>query len=157
MKKCSRCGIDKEICEFQVRKASRDGLTASCKKCLSEYDKSRASDPKRVAARSDYAKSERGRAVHKKNSRDWYVMNKERSKEIKKAWQEKNEKKRRVHGVTAYAVKLGILIRSPCEVCGVVGAYAHHDDYDEPLNVRWLCQHHHSLWHAENGEGANPR
>mgnify|MGYP000934382639 FL=1 len=31
---------------------------------------------------------------------------------------------------------------------------AHHDDYEKPLEVRWLCAVHHGLWHAENGSAA---
>jgi len=34
--------------------------------------------------------------------------------------------------------------------------HAHHDDYDKPLDVRWLCAAHHKQWHDENGEAKNP-
>ena len=38
------------------------------------------------------------------------------------------------------------LERQPCEICGEK-AEAHHDDYDNPLEVRWLCFKHHRGWH----------
>jgi hypothetical protein len=38
-------------------------------------------------------------------------------------------------------------MRQPCEVCGSP-AEAHHDDYDKPLDVRWLCFEHHRAHHA---------
>jgi len=50
------------------------------------------------------------------------------------------------------AVQLGQLNRYPCEVgrdCkGSVEM--HHDDYDQPLEVRWLCRRHHQQWHARH-------
>ena len=44
----------------------------------------------------------------------------------------------------AQAVKSGKLIRLPCLVCGDPNSQAHHEDYSKPLEVQWLCQHHHS-------------
>lgn len=43
--------------------------------------------------------------------------------------------------------------RKPCEICGEK-AEAHHDDYNKPLEVRWLCFKHHREWHKihENPE-----
>lgn len=46
------------------------------------------------------------------------------------------------------AVRRGVLIRQPCEVCGAERVEAHHDDYSQPLNVRWLCPTHHREHHA---------
>lgn len=38
--------------------------------------------------------------------------------------------------------------RQPCEVCGAEKSHAHHDDYGQPLVVRWLCHSHHMEHHA---------
>jgi hypothetical protein len=49
----------------------------------------------------------------------------------------------------AYAreyLKRGKIVRRGCEVCGA-RAQMHHDDYDKPLEVRWLCRPHHLAHH----------
>ena len=48
------------------------------------------------------------------------------------------------------AIKTGVLVKKPCEVCGsITRVQAHHDDYFKPLEVRWLCAKHH-LEHHQN-------
>jgi hypothetical protein len=44
----------------------------------------------------------------------------------------------------AKAIRRGDLVRQPCEVCGNPDAQAHHEDYSQPLRVRWLCRLHHA-------------
>jgi site-specific DNA-cytosine methylase len=64
----------------------------------------------------------------------------------------------RAQNIDEKAMKRGILKASPCEVCGATGTMrdgrnkiqAHHDDYNKPLSVRWLCQKHHHEWHKYN-------
>jgi hypothetical protein len=52
-------------------------------------------------------------------------------------------------------LRAGRIHRGPCEVCGSKNVVAHHDDYDKPADVRWLCRVHHAAWHAEHGPGLN--
>lgn len=52
-------------------------------------------------------------------------------------------RKPRAHSAVARAIKIGELVREPCEVCGKEPAQAHHENYDRPLDVRWLCVRHH--------------
>lgn len=59
---------------------------------------------------------------------------------------ERRRRDRARHLVTR-AIKTGRLKRGPCEVCGALDVHAHHDDYDKPLQVRWLCQQHHQAHH----------
>jgi hypothetical protein len=40
------------------------------------------------------------------------------------------------------------LERQPCEVCGEPKTHAHHEDYSQPLMVRWLCRPHHEERHG---------
>ena len=69
-------------------------------------------------------------------------------------WDRANPKAKWAHRALASALRAGLIERGPCEVCGVVhgieGAviHGHHDDYDRPMSVRWLCVLHHRQHHS---------
>jgi ribosomal protein S27AE len=48
-----------------------------------------------------------------------------------------------------YALEFGWLKKHPCEQCGSSNAQTHHQDYDEPLRVRWLCATCHVAEHRQ--------
>lgn len=52
----------------------------------------------------------------------------------------------------ATAKRHKLLFPQPCVRCGDE-AIAHHDDYDKPLDVTWLCLSHHKTRHRELGWG----
>lgn len=64
------------------------------------------------------------------------------------------------HAAVALALNDGLMVRKPCEECGhepsvnqrgkrwVWTVMAHHDDYEKPLDVRWLCKKCHHRYHA---------
>lgn len=61
----------------------------------------------------------------------------------------------RVRWAVSLAKHCGILIPHACEDCmkdsiSTAQSVAHHDDYNFPLRVRWLCNKHHRLWHHRN-------
>lgn len=53
------------------------------------------------------------------------------------------------------AIKSGKLVREPCEVCGDEKVQARHDDYSNPLKVRWLCKKCHDAFHMKQGNYGN--
>lgn len=139
MKRCSNCGAEKPLDQFQIRKASKDGRTASCKECLRERDRVRNTVEHRVLARKEYAQGK----------------GKEVCNACKIRYIEKNPKKRFVHIKTGNAIRDGKLLKRPCEVCASENVQAHHCDYDKPLEVMWLCPIHHEEWHRQYGEAKN--
>jgi len=47
----------------------------------------------------------------------------------------------------AAAFKDGRLKRGPWAICGAMPTHAHHADYSKPLEVVFLCPHHHTQLH----------
>lgn len=63
-------------------------------------------------------------------------------------WRRANVTKYRCHIEVQKALKNGTISKQPCEVCGSRVVDAHHDDYSQPLKVRWLCRQHHTRLHS---------
>ena len=72
--------------------------------------------------------------------------------EITRRWRNDDKRRARAHSAVAWAIKSGDLVRAPCESCGREDVHAHHDDYDKPLEVRWLCP----ACHAQHHKQGNP-
>lgn len=62
-------------------------------------------------------------------------------------WRRSNPAKYDAHLAVQRAIKAGDLEKQTCEVCGAASVDAHHDQYEDPLQVRWLCRRHHTRFH----------
>jgi hypothetical protein len=62
-------------------------------------------------------------------------------------WRDRNPLAAWAHSALRSAVKRGIVVRRPCEVCGAEPADAHHADYSRPADVRFLCRRCHKAEH----------
>ena len=66
--------------------------------------------------------------------------------------------KKEVRRYTRVLIKMGKLIPQPCEDCGKVNVVPHHNDYDNPSDVKWLCkQCHHDEHKCINPSDINKR
>jgi len=46
-------------------------------------------------------------------------------------------------------IRLGLVTKKPCEICGRLEVEAHHHNgYDDATDVRWLCAEHHDALEA---------
>lgn len=75
----------------------------------------------------DYQKTPEGKAVRRR---------------AEKRYKDKYPEKARAHRAVSNAIRDGKLVREDCEICGSE-AEAHHEDYSQPLDVRWMCFRHH--------------
>jgi hypothetical protein len=104
MKKCTKCGIEKPLSEFNKNKSRKDGLGSHCKACIGEqYQQNK----KKVAEyqRSWYQKNKKKQAKYDKQYReknydsvreyqqDYYEENKEKILSQRKEYRLQNHKK----------------------------------------------------------------
>ena len=152
MKQCFRCKEIKPISSFYRHRQMADGHLGKCKGCTRvdtkknrmgrleyylAYDRARANMPDRVTARKSYSMTSAGRESHRRAHR------KQRNKP---GWKLKSK----AYNMVKRSVDSGNMARLPCEVCGSINnIQGHHDDYDKPLSVIWLCSQHHAERHKE--------
>lgn len=133
---CFKCKETKAIAEFYKHPKMSDGHLNKCKECnkadvlkhrleniekIRQYDRDRAKRPERMKAKA----------------------------EINKIWLSEDKRRKKAHSAVYSAVKSGRLIRQLCCRCGEQKTVAHHEDYDKPLDVVWLCQPCHKQRHKE--------
>jgi DNA-binding CsgD family transcriptional regulator len=63
---------------------------------------------------------------------------------------EEEKKKIRARTKARSIVKLGLVSKQPCRECGNPNTEAHHEDYDRPHGIIWLCRKHHDTLHHPN-------
>lgn len=125
MKKCSRCGAEKPLYEFHRRSEYARGprVMSWCRQC------------------------------HKNWCAKYRNTHREQLREYQRAYQkrrvEKPEERKKIAARVALraAIKSGLIKQLPCAECGEPKTEAHHEDYDKPLDVVWLCEPHHSQRH----------
>jgi len=135
-KQCFKCQTVKPLMEFYKNPAMADGHVNKCKKCnkndvsqyrlknidrIREYDRVRSKNAERIKT----------------------------AYEISNAWRKEDKRRNKCHSAVSKAIKNGDLKRLPCERCGNTKSYAHHEDYDKPLEVIFLCQPCHKQRHKE--------
>lgn len=139
MKTCFKCNIKKPLTDFYKHKMMLDGHLNKCKQCAKNdiFNHRHFSDQREKILAYDRARGNR-------QSYDYFVK-----------YNEKYPKKYKAKSQVNNALRSKKLLKEPCEICGKTKVHGHHDDYDKPLKVRWLCAEHHRQWHSQNGSGRN--
>lgn len=135
-KKCFKCGTEKLFDEFYKHSQMADGHLNKCKDCTkNDVHSYREQNLEKI------------REYDRKRSK-----NKDRQKaayEITKIWRQDDRRRTAAHNAVARAIKSGKLVRLPCSICSNQKSVAHHEDYDKPLDVVWLCQPCHVNHHRK--------
>lgn len=142
--KCTSCGNEFTPTDTAVRKSDH-----KCCPCKRLRDK--AWREKRLAEGRPYVTSRKRDAEKAKRYEKLPHVRERAAARVRALW--KNDYERiliNARIMVRRAVGSGKLTRGPCEVCGVKPADGHHDDYNKPLEVRWLCSKHHAEWHMTN-------
>jgi hypothetical protein len=136
MKTCFKCNKEKPLANFYRHSKMADGYLGKCKTCtkfdankyrsenlekVREYDKKRSKEPHRIAL----------------------------STQQTKMWREADKRRTQCHNAVARAIRNGSLVQQPCERCSSEKTLAHHESYDFPLEIVWLCQPCHKQRHKE--------
>jgi hypothetical protein len=143
-KSCFKCSKEKPLTEFYRHSAMADGHLNKCKDCtrsdannhrlenldkIRSYDRRRAKNPDRMRSAA----------------------------EVSRIWRERDSRITAAHNAVARALRSGALIKTPCVRCHSIKSVGHHESYDMPLDVTWLCQPCHKERHKEMGiQGIDP-
>lgn len=60
---------------------------------------------------------------------------------------ELQKKKANCRSKTHVYLKRGKIKKSNCVICGCNEVEAHHENYNKPLEVIWVCKNHHKMYH----------
>jgi len=138
MKKCFKCKEEKPLADFYPHKQMKDGHLNKCRDCAkADSNKHRSENLEKIR---EY---DRGRGNRQTTG-------------YQAEYKQRYPNKYKAQNMVSNAIRDSKLFKKPCEVCSTEACiHAHHDDYLQPLNIRWLCAAHHQQWHAKNGEGLN--
>jgi hypothetical protein len=78
----------------------------------------------------------------------------ERKETPQQRWGAKHPLEKWAHQCLRSAVRRGLLLPQPCAICGAPNTDGHHEDYNRPMAVTWLCRKHHKQRHVELRRGA---
>lgn len=135
-KECFKCKSVKPLSEFYKHSRMADGHLNKCKECTkSDVGKHRNENIEKIR---EYDR-ERGKLSHRIKL----------ATEITRAWRAEDRQRAAAHSAVSRAIRTGKLTREPCIRCGAEKTQAHHEDYDKPLVVMWLCSPCHKKRHKE--------
>lgn len=140
---------NRERCNEKRKKLYQKNREKVLEKCKERYWKNHTEIRRRA---NEQNRCPERRAKANERGKLWAKNNRERHIELSKQHRKKHPEKYAARTQIFWAVKLGFMKQSEtCEECKkMIKTQAHHDDYQKPLEVRWLCRQCHADWHRLN-------
>lgn len=141
MKTCKTCNQTKELTSFIKHNSNR------CKSCLNAYNTEwRRNNP--LKYKKIYTEGYlRNKEVVCKKTNDYRKRHPIVAAVSQRNYVARHPQKVKAHSLVYRNIKSGILVKMPCGICGCEKVEAHHENYSNPLEVKWLCVPHHKAWH----------
>lgn len=138
------------LTEFYPHPRMRDGTLNKCKECARKDTANRhekkSADPVWLLKEMERHRQKQQRCREEGTA---VVLTGERKREVTRRYRAKYPEKAKAHSASYRAANSGLLESKPCEVCGNPKTEKHHEDYKQPLDVKWLCTKHHAERHVE--------
>ena len=138
MKRCITCKAEKPADQFYADRRNRDSLKSQCKRChCATSVATRDPDAHRAATRASAARQR--------------LVNPERARARERAASKCRIRTAKTIARASLNAAIGLgLIQRPasCSACKLVTrVHGHHDNYEHPLQVRWVCPQCHADIH----------
>ncbi len=151
--RCIKCEKSLLFADFTKNKSKPSGKNSICKKCDAEQSKI-------------YYNANKERVIQR--HRTFYQANREKCQTASRFYYQahrqecllrdyeahlKDPLRKKCQNKTQYAIRTGVLVIHNCTDCGLSPKtekiQAHHEDYEKPLIVIWLCASCHLRRHFE--------
>jgi len=174
MKKCTGCKVEKDEANFGKQSKARDGLNEKCKECCKARSKLTVMSDEAIKNqklyRSEWQKKKRPilnarlrerylekidecREQSKIRTKRYLESEKGRIKHLEttRKYEKENPEKIKAQRKVRVAIRSGKLIRPKhCEICKCeTKVHAHHEDYNKPLEVIFMCSKCHLYHHQK--------
>lgn len=149
MKTCFKCQQVKPLDEFYAHPRMGDGRLNKCIACTcADSARRRAKKLKDLGwVEKETERCRKKQALARSEGRVAPISSADRAETLRRHAQ-KYPKKHSARLMLSNAVRDGKITRMPCVVCGSPDSEGHHDNYDKPLDVVWLCPKHHAERHV---------
>lgn len=139
---CTRCNCDKPESEFHIRRRAKSGRASACRQCVSTY--------KRENQHLQRSNRERNPEDARRRYKDYRAKNRDKINARNRLRYQQTKHRIPAYYAVRAALKSGDLVRPfQCSKCqDWCDPQAHHEDYNKPLEVVWLCSRCHRRHHT---------